>query len=229
MKICSDCRVQKTLDNYGIKISTNDGLQYSCKQCRAIINKKDYLKRKDSRLKSAKNYYDLNKESILNKRNQIDHSEYNKSYKQENKDNIKQYNKQYNELNKEKIKLQRAKYRKENRAKLQAYENNKMKTDILFKLGKRLRNRLQDFLKGRNFIDDRSFNDYLGCSLEELKTWLETKFTVGMDWNNYGVWHLDHKVPLSSAKTEEEMYTLCHYTNIQPLWGIDNIKKSNKV
>jgi hypothetical protein len=54
-------------------------------------------------------------------------------------------------------------------------------------------------------------------------------FTEKMNWDNYGKWHVDHIIPLSSANTEEEIYKLCHYTNLQPLWAEDNIKKSNKI
>jgi hypothetical protein len=54
-------------------------------------------------------------------------------------------------------------------------------------------------------------------------------FTEKMNWDNYGEWHIDHIIPLSSANTEEEIYKLCHYTNLQPLWAEDNIKKSNKI
>jgi hypothetical protein len=52
-----------------------------------------------------------------------------------------------------------------------------------------------------------------------------------MSWDNYGFygWHIDHVIPLSSAKTEEEVYKLCHYTNLQPLWAEDNLKKGSKI
>jgi hypothetical protein len=49
-----------------------------------------------------------------------------------------------------------------------------------------------------------------------------------MSWDNKHLWHIDHIIPLSSAKTEDELKQLCHYTNLQPLWAADNIKKSNK-
>ncbi len=55
--------------------------------------------------------------------------------------------------------------------------------------------------------------------------------TGGMTWKNkefYG-WHIDHIVPLSSAKTEEDVYKLCHYTNLQPLWSKDNMSKGSKL
>jgi hypothetical protein len=50
-----------------------------------------------------------------------------------------------------------------------------------------------------------------------------------MTWDNYGKWHMDHIYPLSLAKTTEEIEKLCHYTNLQPLWAVDNIRKGNKI
>jgi len=57
----------------------------------------------------------------------------------------------------------------------------------------------------------------------------ESLFTNGMCWNNMGQWHIDHIIPLSTAITEEDVIRLCHYTNLQPLWAEDNLKKSNKL
>mgnify|MGYP002132731409 FL=1 len=49
-----------------------------------------------------------------------------------------------------------------------------------------------------------------------------------MTWDNYGDWHIDHIIPLNSAQTEEDLYKLCHYSNLQPLWALDNLKKGSK-
>ena len=71
----------------------------------------------------------------------------------------------------------------------------------------------------------------IGCIPEYLKEHIENQFTDGMCWENYGLygWHIDHIIPLSSANTEDEIYKLCHYTNLQPLWAEENMKKSNKL
>ena len=70
--------------------------------------------------------------------------------------------------------------------------------------------------------------DLLGCSYETLRSHLEPMFRDGMSWDNKGKWHIDHIIPLSSAKTKSELEDLCHYRNLQPLWASENIKKGNK-
>ena len=71
----------------------------------------------------------------------------------------------------------------------------------------------------------------VGCSPKFLKNYLESKFEPGMTWHNHSSkgWHIDHKIPLSSAKNREDVYKLAHYKNLQPLWSTDNIKKGKKI
>lgn len=69
----------------------------------------------------------------------------------------------------------------------------------------------------------------LGCTFNELITHLENQFTDGMSWDNKGLWHIDHIVPISLASTEEEAIILNHHTNLRPLWASDNSIKGNKL
>lgn len=69
----------------------------------------------------------------------------------------------------------------------------------------------------------------LGCSYEEFKQYLESQFTNGMTWENAGEWHLDHIYPVSLATDEEHLIKLNHYTNFQPMWAEDNLKKGNRI
>jgi hypothetical protein len=71
--------------------------------------------------------------------------------------------------------------------------------------------------------------EILGCSFEEFKNYIDNQLSVGMSWDNHGEWHLDHKIPISFGKTEEEVIKLNHYTNFQPLWAYENLLKSNKI
>ena len=75
--------------------------------------------------------------------------------------------------------------------------------------------------------------DIIGCNPIELKNRFEFLFEDWMSWDNYGYgknkWVIDHKIPLSSAKNIDDLYSLCHYTNLQPLSWEDNMKKGNKL
>ena len=104
------------------------------------------------------------------------------------------------------------------------------KNNPIFKLTCIVRSRVITFIKSHNVNKTNQTFKIVGCSPEFLKEHLEKQFTEGMSWDNHGVygWHIDHIIPLSSAKTEEEVYKLCHYTNLQPLWANDNLTKSNK-
>jgi hypothetical protein len=91
--------------------------------------------------------------------------------------------------------------------------------------------RLWHALKSKKWHKDSKFAEYIGCSKEFLLKHLESQFQSGMTWENYGnklgQWSIDHKIPLFRATSKEEMYKLCHYTNLQPLWAQENSRKSN--
>jgi len=129
-------------------------------------------------------------------------------------------------------KKNRTKYKKENYEKLKQQNNkyikDRRKSDLLFRLKTNMRTRIWSFLKTKKLIKNNTTIHIIGCTPIFLKEYIETLFTEGMNWENYGEWHIDHIIPLSSAKTEDEIYELCYYTNLQPLWSMDNIKKSNK-
>ena len=104
------------------------------------------------------------------------------------------------------------------------------KENELIKLIENVRTRIRTYFKLKNIDKKTNTFDIVGCSPEFLKEYLEKKFTEGMSWELMGQHiHIDHIIPLSSAKNEEELYKLCHYTNLQPLWAKDNLKKSNKI
>jgi len=92
-----------------------------------------------------------------------------------------------------------------------------------------LRSRIVTFLKTKNITKRNTTYDIIGINSDELRIYIEKQFKKGMHWENYGEWHIDHIIPLSSAQNEEDVYRLCHYTNLQPLWAIENLQKTNKI
>lgn len=156
---------------------------------------------------------------------------------QQNRDNEILRVKNYQKNNREKVLTQKLIYSKKyfikNYDKVKEYQknykSNRRKTDILFKLSDGLRSRIYGFLKKRYISKTNTTFELVGCSPLELKLFLEQKFIEGMSWENQGKWHIDHIIPLSSATNEEELYKLCHFTNLQPMWATDNIRKGAKI
>jgi len=111
------------------------------------------------------------------------------------------------------------------------YQTDRRKADPIYKLTADVRHRLIGFLKVHNMRKTNRTFKMVGCTPEFLKKYLEKKFKPGMTWKNHTQkgWHIDHIIPLNAAKTSEAVEKLMHYTNLQPLWGIENIKKGNKI
>lgn len=156
--------------------------------------------------------------------------EYNKDkyrdYYKKNKQYFLDYNKKYSEENKEKFK----KWRLENKEYYNGYVKNRRSKDCLFRFSCNVRSLISNsFNRGiRGLKKNNKTEEILGCSIQYFIEFIRTKLTDGMSIDNYGKWHLDHIIPISSAKTEDEVFKLNHYTNFQPLWAEDNLKKGSK-
>lgn len=172
------------------------------------------------------------REKEINKKSRLKHRDKilakNKEYRIKNKDKLREYRQKpeviarirVNKLkNKDTINLNK-KYR----------EKLRRNTDPSYKLITNQRTRITGILKKHK---TEKTLDLLGCSAQFLRTYLENKFLEGMTWENYGKhgWHVDHIIPCSSFDlTDPEQQIKCfHYTNLQPLWAVDNLKKSNRV
>lgn len=109
---------------------------------------------------------------------------------------------------------------------------NKYKTDINYKLQQNLRKRLTSALKG-NYKTGSAVKD-LGCSVEEFKIYLESKWELGMSWDNYGrgrgKWNIDHIIPLSFFNLQDlqQFKKANHFSNLQPMWSLQNTSKGGK-
>ena len=151
-------------------------------------------------------------------------------WRRNHKETTNATNKRYREKNKEKVNKRSSEYQKKNKHVINKRNKERRKNDIIFKLIRNIRSRTGNFLASKKFnkIKNKT-KDILGCDPEFLKKYLECQFKDGMSWEKRDEWHIDHIIPLSSAKTKEEIFDLCHYTNLQPLWVMENLKKSNKI
>jgi head-tail adaptor len=183
-------------------------------------------KRKIHRLKEkdrSKVWYKTNREKAKSQM---------KVYYEYNKEIIKAKRKERYQLNKEIIKTQIKEYRRNNVEKLRNQSKIRYeirKNEPQYKLRRILRLRLNKSLNNNNKVG--SFVSDLGCTIIELKTYLESKFKEGMTWENHGSygWHIDHIKPLASFDLTDRNLFLeaCHYTNLQPLWWQENLTKGS--
>jgi len=199
-KICSKCGIEKDVCEF-YKNNKNPNLYRG--QCKKCMNTNSFT------------YYRNNVEDI---------SEKNKKFRKENPEINKKKCRIFKEKNPEAFK----KWIEKNKEHRKKYINN-YNSNPKNKIKNSLRSRINE-LMNKKYNNPRTL--YLvGCDYNFLIEYIEKKFTKDMSWDNYGYygWHLDHIIPLSTAKTEEEIYKLYHYTNLQPLWAEDNLKKSNKI
>lgn len=98
-----------------------------------------------------------------------------------------------------------------------------------FNVRERVRARVRDALRYAGATKGTSTIKILGCSWPKFQEHLQSKFLPGMSWDNRALWHIDHAVPLSTASTEAEAIALCHFSNLQPLWALDNQRKGNRL
>lgn len=200
MKICSKCKIEKEIEEFSLYHKNNDGHQHRCKSCIKTMNRDYYNKYKEKEKLRSKICYYNNKEH---------YSELAKQYKIKNRESWNEYRRKY------------TKERSEN--------------DELFKLTISIRKNLNVYLKGNK---NKKTEEILCCSICDFKIYLESMFEYWMNWGNYGKyngeynygWDLDHIIPLSSAKTIEELIELNCYTNIRPLCSkINRYEKRNKM
>jgi hypothetical protein len=148
----------------------------------------------------------------------------------------KNYDKWY-EQNKEHRKEYHKKWRTDNidkwRKTKRVYEKNRKASDPLYKLISNFRTAIYQVLKESNVEKNRHYFDILQYTPEELIIHLESQFKDTMSWDNYGEWHVDHKLPITSFNIEEmgdkEFMKCWALENLQPMWGEENIRKSNKI
>lgn len=110
------------------------------------------------------------------------------------------------------------------------YHKQRAKKDINFRLMATLRARVRGAIYNNGSIKSFKTIKLIGCDIQNLKRYLQSKFKPGMSWENYGKWHIDHIIPMSkfNLKSKSEQLICCNYKNLQPLWARENLSKGNK-
>jgi len=240
MKKCVKCSLEKETTEFKKDRTRKDGLNHTCKSCvkeyriknksKEVIYQKKY--REDNKQKLSKyqeqynkKYYEMNKEK---------ESEKNKKYYIENKEKLNAMAIIWHKANPDKVKKYRKKHYLNNIEKIKEYQNEynkkRKKIDELFKLKGNIRTLIANSFKNKNLKKNNKTVQILGCSFNDFKQHLESKFESWMNWGNYGLyngnsnygWDIDHITPLSMAKTEEDVIKLNHYSNLQPLCSKEN-------
>ena len=201
---------------------------------------KDYREKNKEKIKEyqkeyKKKYLEKNKEKVK-EYNKIYLKEYREKNKEDIKESRKEYFKEYREKNKEKKKEYLKEYREKNKEKRNQMRKEKRLEDPLYKLKHNIRASIYYSFKNKGYQKESKTYDILNCSYEDFKQYIENQF-IGekswMNWDNYGnpkdgiyepnkTWDIDHIIPLASAKNEEEIIKLNHYTNLQPLCSFVN-------
>lgn len=241
MKLCKKYKIIKSINCFYIIKETKDRLSSWCKDCYKLWRQIYYEKNKQ-------------KELVINTKWRERNPKYQKEWRKKNPEKVKQYSKNFaekypnkvieklkklNKWNKENpdhVRERNRKWRDKNRMYIRKrqntyrreYRRKRYREDINYRISELLRCRLHIALTDKT--KKRKTLEYAGCSIEELKQYLEKQFQPGMSWDKYGLWRIDHIIPLSSfdLSKKEQIKKSCHYTNLQLLWAKDNLKKGNK-
>jgi len=163
------------------------------------------------------------------------HNAYCRLWAKDHPDEVKRIEHRFGMKNREKISAKNKRYSKTHpeytRERNRRYCAERMPRDPNFRIASNLRKRL--LMAVRSDQKAGSAVRDLGCTIEQFRRYIESLWLPGMTWETYGRngWHFDHIVPLSSfdLTDPEQFKKACHYTNLQPLWAADNIRKSNKI
>lgn len=235
LKKCIDCLNVLPVDKFNKRNPKTGTLKSKCKEC-------EY--------KDQKIWVKNNKDKVREIRKR-----HNKKLSEERK-RIKEIKIKKREMEKETIKLQKLELKRlrdvkrleserlryEEKLRKKEYINSeeykkergrlkdkKKMENPLYRFRKKITNNIRNSIVRQGYSKKSSVRQILGDEWEVVYEYFNNLFLEGMSWENHGEWHIDHIIPISTAKNEEDIIKLSHYTNLQPLWAEDNLLKSDKI
>ena len=186
------------------------------------------------RVKQAEKYqlkreYYIEKAKQNHQSNKERDNERNRNYQKENADKVNTQKLIYRSKNRDKSRAWDKKYRDANKAKINDKLRERRRNDPFRRLRDAIRGSIRAYLGSKKTRRGSTF-EIVGCTPDFLRGHLERQFKDGMTWENYGShWHVDHRIPLASGNSADEIKGLSHWTNLQPLEALENIIKSDKI
>jgi FKBP-type peptidyl-prolyl cis-trans isomerase len=233
-KICKHCGIEKSRSDFNLAANGKYSQPY-CKYCDSERKRNYTIKNAEKVKEKRKLYYLKNRESIILKNKNKPKPPkkervYNRISDEEKKKRKKENSKKYREKNSDKLREIKREYNKRIGNQRKKESQKRMMQNIDFRIKKNLRGRVYVALK--RGIKSESTMNLLGCTIDEFKIHFESLFIDGMTWDKYmeGGIHIDHKIPcIAFDLTDIGQQKKCfHYSNLQPLWAIDNLKKGVK-
>jgi hypothetical protein len=215
-KACRTCKQEKVFSDFYKRSKNPDSLDTQCKICSNAYHAEYRLNHSE-------------KIKIYGIRTRTKYKEKYKLYREKNAIKTKIYKKIYDEKNALALKEKRKIYNNKHKQRRAMLDKNKYWNNLNFRITQNLRTRIRRAIKGQ--IKTGTSFKLLGCELPFLKLYLQNMFKNGMTWDNYGEWQIDHIRPCASFNLvkQEEQEKCFHYTNLQPLWALENLKKNNKI
>ena len=232
VKLCSKCKVEKNIEDFYTDKRNKTGLTSCCKVCKIERNRL-YRKTEEGK-KSLQKYLKSIKHKKCNQKydRSINGKKTRAEYEQTEK--CKKYRKEYRQTENGKEVQRKSRSTEHYKEYQREYKRGECKNDLSARLAYRLRSRIYNALNGRGEKSLKTI-ELIGCSIETLKEHLEKQFIEGMTWENWGKgkgkWNIDHIVPCASFELAniEEQKKCFHYTNQQPLWEEENLRKHSNV
>lgn len=132
----------------------------------------------------------------------------------------------------EQVKASRTRYKVENRQKCTDYQRAKRQSDPVYKFRSSFTHLMSLYRKKAGYTGNKGTWEMVGCDFDTFLAYIQSQFTDGMTIENYGhgngQWNIDHIIPIRTAKNDEDIERLNHYTNLRPLWATDNYKRPKK-
>ena len=219
IKCCSKCKKEKYLNEFSKDNLSKDGRRHICKNCAKLVMY-GYQQKLQSTDRIIPDEHQCSKCDKVKSKDEFGKDKYNKNgLKHICKECEKIYRRERKRIRTDK-----------DRATRRAKDKERLKSDHLFALKDRIRHNIKESIRRRGYSKKTKTLEILGCETWQFfYDYIESKFQKDMTWDDRSAWHLDHIIPISTAKTEKDVFRLNHYTNFQPLWKDDNIKKSNNI